>query len=516
MSESSEHTQVLEPEPSPQPAPPRRTALIAAVSVAVVAILGVGSFAAVKLLGGGPQPSEALPTSTLAFVAVDLDPSAGQKIEAIKMMRKFPELKKQVDLHTRDDIRTYVFDEATKDNGCSRLSYDEDVKPWLGERAALGAVDVGGKTPAPVLALQYSDQGKAKAGLDALVACSKTNDVFYAFEDAYVVISDTAAHAKSIASDAKAHPLSADADYQKWTEASGDPGVVSFYVAHKAADYFLREFGSQFASATADLKQQLAGFQGMAGTVRFADGGMELETAAGGLSTAMSPARVGDDVARLPGDTALALGFGVPDDFASRIVDSLKSQGDLFDRGIQQLEQQTGLSLPEDLQTLLGNAVTFSVGGNAPLDLTSVKKPEDVPAGLAITGDPAKIRAVLDKVSERTGRSLDDLGVNVQTGDGHIALATSGSYARALITGGKLGDNASFTRVVPHADTANAVIYVDFNSAWRDSFLALAEKEGSAKDAEEFNANTRPLSALGISSWLDGRTAHALVKLTTD
>lgn len=516
MSESSEHTQMLESEPAPEAAAPRRTALIAAVSVAVVAILGAGSFAAVKLLGGGPQPSEALPTSTIAFVAVDLDPSAGQKIEAIKMMRKFPDLKKHVNLHTGDDIRKYVFDEATKHNGCSRLSYDKDIKPWLGERAALGAVDLGGKSPAPVLALQYSDQDKATAGLDALVKCSDSNDVFFAFEDSYVVISDTAAHAKSIAADGKAHPLSGDSDFQRWTQAAGDPGVVSFYVAHKATDYFLREFGSQFASATTDLKRQFAAFQGMAGTVRFADGGMELETAAGGLNTAMSTARVGDVVSRLPGDTALALGFGVPDDFASHIVDSLKSQGDMFDQGIKQLEQQTGLKLPEDLQTLFGNAVTFSVGGKAPLDLTAIKKPEDVPAGLAITGDPAKIKAVLDKVSKRTGRSLDDLGVNVQTGDGHIAIATSGSYARALIGGGKLGENASFTRVVPHADKANGVIYVDFNSAWRDSFLALAEKEGSAKDAEEFNANTKPLSALGISTWLDGKTAHALVKLTTD
>ena len=514
----SETTEALEPQSAPEPESParRRTAIIVAVSVAVVAILGAGSYAAVKLLGHGPDVAESLPATTVGFVSVDLNPSAGQKIEAIRTLRKFPELKKRTNLDTTDDLRRYLFDESTKKGGCTSLDYDKDVKSWLGESAAFGGAALGAKNPSPFVALQYDNRSAATKGLDRIIACSKSEQgTAYAFGDTFVIVSDSADHARAIVAGAKKHPLSADADYQKWSHAAGDPGVVSFYVARKAADTLL-QLGSQYGADAARAKELIGSFEGMAGTVRFADGGMEMELAAGGLDKATGTTRGGPDVARLPGDTAVALGFGVPGDFAARVVDSVKAQlGSTATRGIAEIESQTGLKLPEDLQTLLGSAVTLSLGGAAPLDLTDVKEPADVPFGVDVHGDPDKIKAVFDKISERTGKSLDELDLNLQSSSDHVAFATSASYSRALVSGGRLGANASFARVVPHASQALGVFYVDFNSAWRDSLLGLAEKE-APQEARKLDLNTRPLGALGISSWREGSVTHGLLKLTTD
>ena len=124
----------------------KRLPVIVGVSVLVAGVLGAGAFAATKFLGGGAQPAQALPDSVIAYASIDIDPGASQKIEAIKMMRKFPELKKLIKVDAEDDIRKRIFDEAIKDSECKgKLSFDKDVEPWLGSRMAVGAADLGGK-----------------------------------------------------------------------------------------------------------------------------------------------------------------------------------------------------------------------------------------------------------------------------------------------------------------------------------------------------------------------------------
>jgi hypothetical protein len=220
------------------PAKGRRAAVVAVVSVVVLAVLGGGAAAAAFLLGGGgTQPEEVLPSATLAEVSVDLDPSASQKIEALETLRKFPGLKQQLDLGSGDDVRKWLFDEAVKDTGCRHLDFDRDVAPWLGNRAALAAVDLAGKEPVPAVALQVSDEAKAKAGVQQLVDCGNPGeDVGYAFAHGYVVISDSTDHARTIVSAGEQTPLSEDPGFTRWDAAVGDRGVVNFYVGKNTAD----------------------------------------------------------------------------------------------------------------------------------------------------------------------------------------------------------------------------------------------------------------------------------------
>ena len=234
----SDHTAAL-PELSPEPPRPKNRGLLAIVaSVLAVVLIAGGGYAAWQFLaGGGPRPAEVLPASTFAVVTIDLNPSGGQKVEAIKTLRKFPSWKERTGLTPDSDVIKVIFDEATKDGPCKSLDYERDVKPWIGNRAAFGGVQLGDDKPAPLLALQITDRENAKPGFAALVKCSGANkdDGFgWTVTDDYIIASDSTPHAEAIVSAGKKSPLSEDADFQKWTEEAGGPGILNAYVGRKS------------------------------------------------------------------------------------------------------------------------------------------------------------------------------------------------------------------------------------------------------------------------------------------
>jgi hypothetical protein len=518
----------------------RRAAVVAGVAVVVVALLGGGAYAAYSFLnGGGPQPADVLPASTIAVVSVDLDPSAGQKIAAIKSIRRFPALKESLGLEADDDLREYVFDKLTESSDCA-LDFDEDVKPWLGKRAAFAGVDLGDDDPAPVIALQISDPDKARTGFDAIVDCTDPEDFAFVVGEDYLVASDTAEHAKQVLDRGKEKPLADDAAYQKWTDEVGDAGVLNFYVGKKAADYaeeLLDELtggftegltggsftddGEPFAEedfgGSADplepAKDALDDFAGLGGTVRFADGGMELSLAGGGIQRLTDLATVGKQLGELPADTALAFGFGVTDDYAERAIDELGSDGEDF---VTEAEKETGLDLPEDLQTLLGKAVIVSIGGDAPSSPDDLQGIEDVPAGIVLHGDADRIKEIIATVEENLDLHLSDIPLVVDGSDDKVAIATSSDYADELLESGGLGSDGGFRDAVPDADRAAGIFFVDFDSDWTDLIADMVSTEEGESSGDELRDNVGPLRTLGFSTWEDGDASHALLKITTN
>ncbi|HET6165371.1 MAG TPA: DUF3352 domain-containing protein [Marmoricola sp.] len=513
----------------------RRTAVIAGVAVAVVAALGGGAYAAYSFLnGGGPQPADVLPASTVAVVSVDLDPSAGQKIEAIKSIRRFPTLKKLLGLHADDDLREYVFDKVAGSGECSQ-DFDKDVKPWLGKRAAFAAVDLGGSTPVPVIALQISDPAKAKNGFDAIVGCLAPDDFAFVVGDDYLIASDSAAHAKAVLDKGVQKPLADDAAYQKWTDEAGDAGVINFYVSKRAARYatdLLDRMGSDLvggldgapdASSSQDFgssgdpfgsaRDVLKNFQGLGGTVRFAGGGMELSIAAGGIDQLSGLATVGKSLGALPSDTAVALGLGISKDYAQQVVKQLGAGGDDM---VTQAEKETGLDFPEDLQTLLGSSVIVALGGDAPSSLGDVQAPDEIPLGLVIHGDADKIKDRIATAEDHLGMHLSDIPLVLESSGDKVAIATSKDYADDLLKSGSLGSKGAFRDAVPNADDASSIMYVDFDSAWRDALVDAVAAEEGARSGDELKSNLEPLKSLGLTSWQDGDVSHGLLKIATD
>ena len=140
--------------------------------VGLVAV-GVGAWAAYNFLTTGPQPAEALPAKTLGYVSIDLDPSGGQKIEALQTLNKFPAFKDYVGINADDDLRKEIFSRIQDEAHCDAIDYADDIEPWLGDRAAFAAVDLGGDDPDPVFVLQVKDADKADAGLDTIKDCGR-------------------------------------------------------------------------------------------------------------------------------------------------------------------------------------------------------------------------------------------------------------------------------------------------------------------------------------------------------
>jgi hypothetical protein len=196
----------------------RKPLLIAGGAVAL-GLVGGGVWAATALLGTGAQPAEALPASTLGYASIDLDPSAAQKIEAFQMLRKFPAIKDELGLASGDDLRKKLFDAIQAQVNCPDLGYRVDIEPWIGNRAAVAAVDTGADLPTPVLVLQVTDADKADAGLGKIRSCATSatggSDIGgWAIRDGWAVIAENDKLATTVADDAAESSLTNDGDYQ--------------------------------------------------------------------------------------------------------------------------------------------------------------------------------------------------------------------------------------------------------------------------------------------------------------
>ena len=249
--------------------------------------------------------------------------------------------------------------------------------------------------------------------------------------------------------------------------------------------------------------------------VRFDDEALEVEMAAGGLPGELRTE--GDNgMADLPATTAMALGFGVSDTAVQDVLDAFTELSGLSEDEVEstlaQAEDGTGLELPEDLQTLLGDGLSVAVDSSA--DLGAMTSGEDVdpaelPIGVRIVGDPDEITGVLDKVESALGPVLGPLVV--EEGDGVVAMGLDEDYVATLAEDGSLGEEEQFGDALTDLDSSAGALYVDFDAGdW------LTELVAEDPDAEELQANLAPLSSLGITGTAEDEVAHATIRLSTD
>jgi hypothetical protein len=500
--------------------------------VAGGAVVAGGAWAATSFFATGEQPAEALPDSTIAYVSVDLDPSGGQKIEAIKTLRKFPAFTDKINLETDDDLRERFFEEIVKSGECEGLDYAEDVKPWVGSRAAMAAVDLGEDEPAAVGVVQVSDAGKAEDGMAKLVetcggASGDTAEGAggWVVDGDWMVIAETEEIAQQVVDAADGASLAGDASFDQWTSEAGDEGFMSFYVARAAAQYLddaagmgamLGGMPSTGGEEVPDQLQQLIDeFDGAAATVRFDDGAVEVEYAMSNYQkdlTALIDSDTGVDmVAGLPEDTLAAFGFSLQEGWAEAMLDYVKEavpdEAATIDDQLAQLESETGLSFPEDVETLLGEGVTVSLGSGIDPDAITNGGPGEVPAGIRIKGDADEIQAVLDKIAAQAPPEVAEY-LQVSEGDGFAVLALQDDYRGKLEAGGDLGGTDDYSGVV-EGDDAQSVFFINFDAD--DDWLVRV-----TGDMPEVSDNVAPLSAFGASGWVDGDVIHGMLKLTTD
>ncbi len=263
------------------------------------------------------------------------------------------------------------------------------------------------------------------------------------------------------------------------------------------------------SDATDALKQ----FEGMAATIRFNDGALELEGAGDpGKASAqqLASSDKGDDVvATLPADTAAAIGAGFPDGWFTKLVDQMASSSGMSASDLmEQMSQTSGLDLPADAETLTGDSMALSVGsGFDPETLVNSTDGSGVPIAAKIQGDSDAIDGVLAKLRPQMGAEASLLGSD-SSGD-MTAVGPDPDYRSQVLGHGNLGDSAVFKDVVREADKASALFYVNFDTG--DDWLSkLAGGDRQVAD------NLKPLEGLGMSTWVDGGASHLVLRLTTD
>lgn len=220
----------------------------------------------------------------------------------------------------------------------------------------------------------------------------------------------------------------------------------------------------------------------------------------------------GDDVlATLPADTAAGIGVGFTDGWFSRFADQMASYtgGEMTaEELLTRLSTESGLDLPEDAETLAGESVAIGVSSDLDPDGLFSSTDSDVPIAAKVKGDPDAIAAVLAKLTARLGP--DEAMALGSDSDGHlIAIGPDADYRSEVLADGSLGDSDVFRDVVPDAEIASAIFFINFDAG--DGWLVKA-----ADDDAEVAANLEPLSGLGISAWQEDDAAHGLVRITTD
>ena len=518
--------------------PGTRRGLVVGGAVAAVLLVGGGVWAWGAWFNQGSQPADALPADTLAYVAIDLDPTGQQKVEALRTLKKFPAFEEELGFDTTDDLRKEIFEEVQEDGTCTGLDYAEDVEPWLGDRGAFAMVP-GEAEPAPVFVVQVKDEAAAETGIEALVECgsedqaSSDEEGGYAIAGGWVALAETEEIAEAVLADGAEANLADDEDFQKWTGEAGDPGILTMYAAPAAGPALVEFGGAEMGDELSDefgggdagqemadlVTEVLDGFGGAAGIVRFSDGALEFEAAAapfeGDLKqiAGLDGGGVGELVTGLPDTTAAVFGFAFPEGYASTLLDAYapmieQESGMSLDEAIAEAERETGLAIPEDLDTLLGEGIAVAVDGTIQSSDVMAFDPSQIPAGIRIKGDATEIEGVLDKLRTLMGPGAELL-LSEADGD-HVVIGTDQTYLDSVVEGGDLGDVDVFEDVVPRADDAAVVYYIHFDAEnWLDNLVA-------DFGDDELAANIEPLAALGVSSWLeDDESLRSLVRITT-
>lgn len=531
---------------------PRRTALLVIGGLVLAGGLGAGAFAARSFFKQGAQPAEALPASTMAYAAVDLDPSGGQKIDALRTLNKFPAIKDEISVTDAGQIRERIGEAIIKDIGCDGLTFGKDLDPWMGDRAAVAVVDLGETDPAPVVVVQVKDDRAAEAGITRLASCSGSASTDFGFDvrDGWAVMAQSKAQADQVVAATRKGSLADDATYQKWVKAVGDAGVVNMYAAPSVGDYLATEldsadsmFGSlgqaipgigsseahgsslringtafrgapaaDVSTAGSGLSDSLRSFTGGAATLRFNDGGIELAVVGDpGLSQGLLTSDQGGTVVSgLPDDTAAALGLGLQPGWFSSIVSREASSlgGRSADQVMRKLSRKTGLDLPADAETLAGSSLALSISKDFDLEATeNAESADGVPVAVTVRGDAPAIQAVLAKLTTHEPATSSYLGSDT-SGD-LTAIGGDQAYRKQILAGGHLGDSDTFTSVIPDARHASTVLFVDFSLV--DKLVASV-----AGGDREVTENLAPLRAVGVSAWAEGDGAHALFRVSTD
>ncbi|MFK5581862.1 DUF3352 domain-containing protein [Serinicoccus sp. LYQ131] len=489
----------------------RSRGLLIAGGVGAVVLVGGGIAGAVMLgSNGGDRPDSVLPENAAAYVQIDMDPSVGTKIAAVRFFQGLdPEVEERL---SEGDWREWVWEQIEAEGDVpSDVTFAEDIEPWLGDRAGMAMLPSGeGEEPAVAVALQVKDGDAALAFLDEQMA-SSADEVGYYLEGDYVVFSQ-AETLDAVRSAAESGTLADNDSYTSDMSDLGDAGIVAMWADLAQAD----EISASSLNPSLAMAEEELGLEGeqpevtgrMAATLRLTPDAIEMHGISRGVEGVAVPATDGTPlITELPADTAVALSV---ENGAEMVQAAWDHYSETYGEELQQAADEAeaaGFVLPDDLKAVLGDSMVLSAG------------PGIVDAAMNISGTdpsvpalPVAYRATTDtaRVQELLNSNGMGAGVLVSRDDeGTLTLGSDQAYVDALAEGGgdTLGDSSLFTSTVADADEAQMVLYVDV-APFEQYYLPQVTDENARTSLEK-------LGAIGISSVVedsgDGRFTMRVV-----
>lgn len=549
---SDNQPEYLEPAggaPLPRGPRSRRPLVAAGAGVVGAAVLGGAAWGAWWWFADGPQAAESLPASTIGYVGITLDPSGSQKVEALRTLQKFPAISDELDLDgSPSDIDLKeALGSAFLDTAPCDLSYADDLEPWLGDRMGLAAFLVDDQ-PQPLATFEVTDESAAEESLAELVACgtdeASAPEAVVEVRDGWALLAPTQDVLDAALADLDEGTLADDEDFRSWTGQAGDTGIVTMYAAPSAADLLGDVLGPGLGGLTGagygstgdepDADEQvadaLAGFEGAAAQLRFADGAVELEMAAGveGGDRLSGGGDAAALVGSLPDDTVLAAGSSLGEEALADLErQTTGDTGGDTDGGtggddLGGLEDMTddllgGFFAPGDLDlpALLGDAVALAVGPDVDLEGLFSGTTTDVPVAVLTTGE----RSAADDAATGLGAGLGALfgtEPSVAGEDGRVVLGLSPAWADEVAAGGSLGDRDAYRDALPGAEDASGLLFVDFDAVLDLVTSSIPDELDGGETEAEVVDNLDPLAALGLSGTVEDDRVRVLLRLTTD
>jgi hypothetical protein len=487
------------------------TPLLVGLVVAVILASAGGFIIWQKLAAHGGQPESAVPTTAVAYAEIDLDPSADQKLKVRDQLRKIPGVKDKLSAdgtNLKEELLKGVLDNMPI------VDYDSDIKPWLGDRAAVALIPGKSGKPEVLVLLQHKDKSKAETAMRKLfgmmsmgqsaMSSSTTTGITtdaistgssapkaYAVGDEYIVMGSSQAVVDAAVASAKDSNLGSAKTYTSDIGTLGNGQIVTVWA----------DLGAVYALAGADSPMMPLGLSALGGknpgryvlgVHAFADGfEMTGRVIGSELTSGDIPGRSAAALADLPNNTAAAIYVGNPGPQVAAAYESMKAS-----LPAEQLQSMTdemsklGISIPSDVADLLG---TDALAAMAPVDPMTGGSPQ---FGVRVT--PKDAQHSLDLLQKVAAQQPDVASVldGVKTDGKDLVWTTPGDFGAGFASGkGSLGGTDHFKKALDLKGDVLFAAYVD-SSATGSTFS--------------------PTGALGVTVTKDGKDSAFTLRVVID
>jgi hypothetical protein len=473
----------------------------AGAALAACAALAVGVSACGESSGNaGADPAALIPGGTSLYLEATVKPDGDQKAQVEAFLKKV--------MRTNDpgaQIKKLI-DEGLKDDNAT---YDEDIKPWLGDKAGLFVASYKGEGQfAFVAASSDPDKGgdalkKGEKGVkertyrDVKYSVTSDNDAFAAIDDYVVAGSESAVKQVIDTSKDDGKSLASNDKFSKTFEPLDD-GIGRVYLDLGTLFNQLAADGEIPQGQVAAVRQVFAGIGSstVGATANVASDAFTLDFASPGAK-----ARTGDPgdaagaLASAPGDAWFALGLG---NIRGTLENALKQFSQLgglvgtdVDQLLAQLKEQSGLDVREDLINWMGDGVLFvrgtSLGDLGGALVVNSTDPEATQRGVARVAKLLRRQGLpvepLSAPGVDNGIKITQQGIDIfiaSAGDKFLIGAGQGALEAALKPSSTLGDSAGYkTATEKLGDGIKPSVYFDLQPV-----LQLAEGLGATDDPD--------------------------------